>query len=333
MKQKKLFALLLTVCMTAGLVTPGVMAQAKENESYDLTFVCPIIGLEYWDMCAQGIAAADEEFGTSTQIIGTSDASMITTEIVNYMETAISTKPDGILTYCGAEVMYPLIEKATDTGVPVLAVDSDAPDTSRIAYVGTDPYNAGYASGELMIEQTGGKAKVGILCSSLTSEKEMAEIEAFKEAVKDKDIEVIAQEETNADLTTGITKIQAMIQTYPEMTAVLGTSAYDVQAAAKIKEEMGLDDLVLIGYDDQEETLKYIRKGVINGIIVQDPYQMGYLGVKVMKEYLDNDGKLEETIYDTGTIKVTAENVDNYREEGSGEEESGEEESGAEESR
>lgn len=103
-----------------------------------------------------------------------------------------------------------------------------------------------------------------------------------------------------------------MVQTYPDMNAVLCTSAYDVQAAAKIKVEMGLDDMILIGYDDQEETLNFIRQGVINGIIVQDPYNMGYMSVKLLKDYMD--GKtLEQEIYDTGTITVTAANVDNYR--------------------
>ena len=166
-----------------------------------------------------------------------------------------------------------------------------------------------------MIEVTGGTAKVAVLCSSVTAEKERVEIEAFKEAIADAgaDIEIIATEETNADLATGVTKMQSLVQTYPEMTAVLCTSAYDVQAAAKVKEEMGLDDLHLIGYDDQEETLNFIRKGLIDAIVVQDPYQMGYMSVKLMKEYLDNGGSLDKDNYDTGTILVTQENVDSYK--------------------
>ncbi len=283
-----------------------------ENKPYQLTFVCPIVGLEYWDMCSDGIRAADAEFGTETQIVGPSDPATFVAEIPNYMEAAIATKPDGIMAYSGVDYMPPLIEKAAKEGIAFIAIDSDAPDSERLAYVGTDPYNAGYASGEAMIEATGGSAKVGVLCSGLSSEKEMAEVDAFKEAVAGHDIEIIAMEETNADLATGVTKMQAMVQTYPEMNAVLGTSAYDVQAAAKIKEEMGLDDMVLVGYDDQEETLNYIREGVIDAIIVQNPYNMGYMGVKILKDYLDGV-PLEQEVYDTGTITVTAENVDNYR--------------------
>ena len=102
------------------------------------------------------------------------------------------------------------------------------------------------------------------------------------------------------------------MQTYPDLTAVLGTSAYDVQAAARVKYEYGLDDLKLVGYDDQEETLRYIREGVIDAIIVQDPYTMGYLGVKNLYDYLTT-GAVENEHVDTGTITVTIENVDSYR--------------------
>ncbi len=268
--------------------------------------------MEYWNLCSDGIEKADEELGTHTQIIGPTDSSTFTTEIANYMESAIATQPDAIMAYSGLEVMAPLIEKAKEQGIPFISIDSDAPDTSRIAYIGTDPYNAGYKTGEAMVEFTGGTAKVAILCSSLSSEKEMKEVDAFKDALEGHDIEILTMEETDADLATAVVKMEALVSTYPEMTAVLGTSAYDVQAAAKVKKERGLDDLVLIGYDDLDETLNYIRDGIINGVVVQDPYNMGYQGVYLMNEFVEK-GSLEEETYDTGTILVTKENVDNYR--------------------
>ncbi len=229
------------------------------------------------------------------------------------MESAIATQPDGIFCYAGLESMPRLLEEAATAGIPVVTIDSDCSDTTnRIAYAGTDPYNAGYASGEAMIEATGGEGTVAILTSSLGAEKEQEEIAAFMDAIEDTNLEVVVTEETNADLATGVTKMEAIVQTYPDLTAVLGTSAYDVQAAARVKYEYGLDDLKLVGYDDQEETLRYIREGVIDAIIVQDPYTMGYLGVKNLYDYLTT-GAVENEHVDTGTITVTIENVDSYR--------------------
>ena len=306
---KRTLATLLALVMILALAF-GSCAMA---EGYNFIFVCPIVGLEYWNLCTDGIEAADAEFGTSTQVVGPTDASNFVTEVVGYMETAIATKPDGIFCYAGLDYMPKMLAEAAEAGIPVVTIDSDCSDTTnRLAYAGTDPYNAGYASGLAMIEGTGGEGTVAILTSSLGSEKEQIEIKAFMEAIADTNLEVVVTEETNADLAVGVVKMEAIAQTYPDLKAVLGTSAYDVQAAAKVKVEYGLDDLVLVGYDDQEETLKYIRDGVIYGVIVQDPYTMGYLGVKNLYDYLTN-GKVENEHVDTGTITVTLDNIDTYK--------------------
>lgn len=306
---KRTLATLLALVMVLALAF-GSCAMA---EGYNFIFVCPIVGLEYWNLCTDGIEAADAEFGTSTQVVGPTDASNFVTEVVGYMETAIATKPDGIFCYAGLDSMPKLLAEAAEAGIPVVTIDSDCSDTTnRLAYAGTDPYNAGYASGLAMVEGTGGEGTIAILTSSLGSEKEQIEINAFMDAIADTNLEVVVTEETNADLAVGVVKMEAIAQTYPDLKAVLGTSAYDVQAAAKVKVEYGLDDLVLVGYDDQEETLKYIRDGVIYGVIVQDPYTMGYLGVKNLYDYLTN-GKVENEHVDTGTITVTLDNIDTYK--------------------
>ena len=304
---KKLIAILMA------LVLALACTAMAEEEAFELIFVCPIVGLEYWNMCSDGIEAADAELGTKTQVIGPTDASNFVTEIVGYMQSAIASGPDAIFCYAGLDSMPKLLAEAAEAGIPVVTIDSDCSDpTNRIAYVGTDPYNAGYASGLAMIEATGGKGTIAILTSSLGAEKEQAEIKAFMDAIADTELEVVVTEETNADLATGVTKMEAIAQTYPDLTAVLGTSAYDVQAAAKVKVEYGLDDLKLIGYDDQEQTLIYIREGVIDAVIVQDPYMMGYLGVKTCVEYLTT-GTVANPSVDTGTVTVSIENVDSYR--------------------
>ena len=306
---KRTLATLLALVMVLALAF-GSCAMA---EGYNFIFVCPIVGLEYWNLCTDGIEAADAEFGTSTQVVGPTDASNFVTEVVGYMQTAIATKPDGIFCYAGLDSMPKLLAEAAEAGIPVVTIDSDCSDTTnRIAYAGTDPYNAGYASGLAMVEGTGGEGTIAILTSSLGSEKEQIEIKAFMDAIADTNLEVVVTEETNAYLSVGVVKMEAIAQTYPDLKAVLGTSAYDVQAAAKVKVEYGLDDLVLVGYDDQEETLKYIRDGVIYGVIVQDPYTMGYLGVKNLYDYLTN-GKVENEHVDTGTITVTLDNIDTYK--------------------
>ena len=103
-----------------------------------------------------------------------------------------------------------------------------------------------------MIAATGGEGTVAILTSSLGSEKEQEEIAAFMDAIADTNLEVAGHRGNQRRPGHGcVTKMEAIVQTYPDLTAVLGTSAYDVQAAARVKYEYGLDGLKLVGYDDQ----------------------------------------------------------------------------------
>ena len=73
----------------------------------------------------------------------------------------------------------------------------------------------------------------------------------------------------------------------------------------------GLNSLILVGFDDVEENLAFVREGVIDALLVQLPYQMGYQGVHLLKEFVDK-GKVERDAYDTGSILINQENVDSY---------------------
>ncbi len=306
-----IFIILLTACgcENGASDTSG----AKDGQSYNFIFVCPIIDNEYWQTCIDGIRQADEKFGVTTRVIGPAYADNFATNIVNYMQEAIDEKPDGIMAYAGIEAMYPLIEQASEAGIPVVSIDSDAPSTSRVAFVGTDTYNLGYKAGENMVELTGGTASAGILISTFSAAKEIEVITAFQDAISDYDIEIAAIEETSADVNIAEEKTRKLLSEHPEITAIFNTAGYNVTGAARVKKELGLSDLILIGFDDTEENLNFVRESVIDTLIVQNPEQMGYKSVRLLKEYLDN-GSVTNDAYDTGTIIVNADNIDLYRE-------------------
>ncbi len=283
------------------------------NRAYDFIFICPIIDTEYWQDCIKGIKKADEELGTNTRVIGSQHAENIATEVVSHMEEAIASEPDGIMGYAGIEGLFPLIDQAADKGIPFLAVDSDAPDTSRVAYIGTNLYSLGYQAGETMVKLTGGSAKIGYLCSTFSAQSEALVFGAFQDAVSDYDMEVVAREEGGTTTDSAEQAARDMLAEHPELTAVFCTSSYNATSTAKVKKELGMDDMVLIGLDDTKENLSYVREGVINAILVQSPYQMGYQGVHLLKDYVDK-GRLLKDNYDTGSLLVTLENVDSYKE-------------------
>lgn len=284
-----------------------------EEQDYNFIFICPILDNVYWQECACGIAAADQELGTATRIIGPQSTEDFTVEILGHMEDAIAANPDGIMGYAGVEGMFPLIDRAVAQDIPFLAVDSDAPETARAAYVGTDLYALGYQAGETMVQLTGGSASIGYLCSSYSVQGEATAFDSFQDAISDFHMEIVATAEGGVTVDTAEEAALAMLAEHPEITAVFCTANYNITGVARAKETLGRDDLILVGVDDTEENLEFVRKGVIDALLAQSPYQMGYRSVYLMKECVDQGGSLPKENYDTGSVLITQENVNQYK--------------------
>lgn len=293
---------------TEAISNPPVTAK----KTYDFIFVCPIVNNIYWEDCINGIKTADEELGTTTRVVGPLDAKNYATEIIGHMEQALADKPDGIMAYAGIEAMFPLINQTVDEGIPFIAIDSDAPDTKRLAYVGINSYNTGYQVGETMIKLTGGKAKVGVMITSQSAKHEMSVLNGFKDCIADYDMEIVVTKETGGSYESSVKLARSMLKKHPDITALFTTGAVTVTGAAKVKKDMKLNNLVLTGMDDTEENLNYVRKGVIDALFAATPYYMGYKGVYLLKEYVDN-GSLPEEFYEIGVARVTRDNIDSYK--------------------
>lgn len=302
---KKVIALVLVM-----LLTLGACALAETPRRY--TFVCPLVGNEYFALTMEGIEEADEEFGCDTQMVGSSTADQ--EEILDALAAAIAANVDGIL----MPVHWPDIQNAPlaaakEAGIPVVTIDADDEGSQRLAFAGTNPYEAGYKAGEAMIEGTGGVARIAVLTTGIgVTGKLEYEMNGFNDAIEGHDMQIVTIEETTGDLLKAVEKTQAIVMSYPEVNAIYCLTTYDIQGAAKVIQENGLTNICIVGYDDGEETLNYIRSGAAYATIVQDPKMMGYLGIKLL-EQINNGETLEQTEYDTGTITVTKENVDSYK--------------------
>ena len=106
-------------------------------------------------------------------------------------------------------------------------------------------------------------------------------------------------------------KASDAINAYPGMKAMVGLFEYNPPGCYQaLKQADKLGQIKLIGFDENDVTLKGIKDGYITGTIVQDPYQYGYQSVKILKDILE--GKKTKSFIDIAPRKITKENVDEY---------------------
>jgi len=314
MKKYFIFALLLlfVLVVAAGCGSDVGTEASTDGDGLNFVLVSPLVGHPYWVAVEDGMIAANEELGVQTQYVGPVELNL--NEQINFIETAIASQVDGIITMAlDPEAFTPIIDRAVAAGIPVVLIDSDAPESERNFYAGTSNFQAGYEAGRAMAMSTGGVANIGVITGAIHAPNLIERIDGFRAAIEDyPDMVILAVEPADSDLLLGTQRAQTLLLTFPEIDAFFGVTAEAAQAAAIVAEEQDLvGNVTIVGFDDMEETLEFIRAGVIYATVVQRPFMMGFLGVELLYQFHAGTAP-QDPIVDTGVTVVTLENVNDH---------------------
>ncbi|MDY0870750.1 sugar-binding protein [Dongia rigui] len=174
--------------------------------------------------------------------------------------------------------------------VPLFTTDSDAPDSNRIAYLGSSNTAAGVQAGEIAVKvlPNGGKCMgfVGFLGADNAKER----IAGFKQAVEGKGIELVDVRGDDVDFARARSNVDDVLAANPEINCMVGFYSYNppkiyeaLQAAGK------LGQITVVAFDEDPITLGAVKDGSFAGTVVQQPFEWGYQGMKLMAAYLEGD--------------------------------------------
>ncbi len=199
--------------------------------------------------------------------------------------------------------------------VPLFTTDSDAPDSNRIAYLGSSNTAAGVQAGELAVKALpdGGKCMgfVGFLGADNARER----IEGFRSAVDGKGIELVDVRGDDVDFARARSNVDDVLAANPEINCMVGFYSYNppkiyeaLQAAGK------LGQITVIAFDEDPITLGAVRDGSFAGTVVQQPFEWGYQGMKLMAAYLEGDKSMipENKLIIVPTKVIDQGNVDEF---------------------
>ncbi|WP_446742571.1 substrate-binding domain-containing protein [Silvibacterium acidisoli] len=311
------------VSLSLTLLLLGGCRRHSSKETYYL--VSNNLSLPYWKTAAMGFEKAAAEYHVTAKIVGPNNYDAAAES--QAFDQAAATKPAGILvSVADASTMQSQIDAALALGVPVITMDSDAPHSHRIFFIGTNNREAGRLGGERVAERLHGKGNVVFFTmpgQPNLDERMNGYMEVFAEhpGIKVAEIFNIKGDSGNAmDKTpqylaqTGANKIDAFV-------CLEASAGKDV---AEILERDKATDRLLVAMDVDPDTLELIKKGVIDATIAQKPYTMAYYGLKALDELHHSQLKGMGTDYgvdtfspvpvfvDTGTARVDKDNVDIY---------------------
>jgi ribose transport system substrate-binding protein len=205
------------------------------------------------------------------------------------------------------------VEEAQRAGVPTVIIDSRLESDVVVSFVATDNRKGGQLAASRLGEVLGGKGKVLLLRyaegSASTTERERGFLEELRSRYPGITL-VSADQYAGPTRETAKRASENLLNRYrgelqgiftPNESSTIGMllALQDIGLAGKVK---------FIGFDAATTLIDAVRARQLDGVVVQNPMRMGYLGVKTMADQLR--GKPVERLIDTGVMLVTAANLD-----------------------
>ncbi|GAE93224.1 arabinose sensor protein [Gracilibacillus boraciitolerans JCM 21714] len=220
------------------------------------------------------------------------------------------------------EALNPVIDKAVESGIPVVMFDADAPNSKAYAFLGTNNYYAGVTAADKMAEllnEAGGEVGV-VTHPNQLNHKERTE--GFRETIEKEypKMTVVDVKDGRGDQMISKEVSEELMREYPNIKGIFASEANGGVGVGKavIDQQKKGGDIHIISFDTDKGTLDMINDGIISATMAQGTWKMGYWSLQFLF-HLQHDiaGELEgETnlprYVDTGITVVTKDNVNEY---------------------
>jgi ribose transport system substrate-binding protein len=312
---KKILSLLQTAILALPLaVTVQMSASAKDLKDLKIA-VIPKVAVPFFDDCNTGAKAAADKLGVQYQWVVPQNTQGSTQ--VRILEDLIAKKVDGIaISVNEPKSVEAAIKKAVASGIKVVTFDSDSANSGRSMYIGTINTAAGETMGESMAKAIDGDGEVAILTGQLGAANLNERIAGIKKALaKHPKIKIVATEGTEDDLAKAVSTTESIFRGHPALKGIFGVSQVGGPAVSKVMstKEFGSKKgaVKVFAFDDLADTIKGVKEGYIQGIMVQRPVTMGKLAVEHLVDQITGKETAPKDV-DTGVNVVTSQNLGSY---------------------
>jgi ribose transport system substrate-binding protein len=179
-----------------------------------------------------------------------------------------------------------------DTAKQTLVVtqDSDAPQSNRTAYVGTDNVAAGRQAGGLIKEALPDGGRIMVFVGKKDARNAQERFQGIQETLKGSKVEIVDVRTDDADRVRAKSNVADTLVKYPDIKALVGLWSYNGPAIVNALKEAGkLNQVKVVCFDEEDETLAGVKAGTIYATVVQQPFEFGYQAIKLMAQVLGGD--------------------------------------------
>ncbi|MBV9673168.1 MAG: ABC transporter substrate-binding protein, partial [Verrucomicrobia bacterium] len=272
----------------------------------------------YWQIVFAGGRKAAKDLDVNVPELGAQSESDINGQI-SILENAVSEKPAAIVI---APTQFkalgkPITEAAKK--IKIIGIDSAADSQSFTSFLTTDNVQGGRVAADGLasaIAATYGKPEGNVaLITSLPGVGSLDQrAKGFKEVLASKypGLKLVADKVADGQATTALNIMTDLITANPDLRGVFASNLIMAQGSGQAVAENKLQNKIkVIGFDSDPKLIKFLSDGVLAGLVVQDPFRMGYEGIKVA--LAASKGEQVPKDVDTGVTLITKQTMNDQR--------------------
>jgi ribose transport system substrate-binding protein len=275
----------------------------------------------YWQTVLAGARKAGQDLGVNVPELGAQSESDIHGQI-SILENAVASNPAAVVI---APTQFVALGKPIDEAakrIKIIGIDSAADSKALTSFLSTDNVQAGRIAADILaerIQKTYADAEGDVaLITALPGVAALDQrAKGFKEQISAKygALNIVAEKVADGQATTGRNIMTEIISANPELRGVFASNLIMAQGAgqavAENKTNKTGDKINLVGFGSDDQLVKFLQDGTIAALIVQDPFRMGYDGVKTA--LAASKGEQVPATVDTGANLVTKANMNSLR--------------------
>ncbi len=274
-----------------------VILKANTSEPFD-----------FWSVVKRGVLEASKEFDIDLYITGPELEKDKEIQMI-IMDKVIKEKPPLIvLAASDYEDLVSYVEKAKEAGIPVITVDSGVNSDLPISFIATDNMEAGrkagYAMAELMNSRENRKiAIVSYVKGTATAiDREAGVMDSIG------DLKYLETRFCEGSIEKAYKITLELIKDYPDLNGIIALNEKASLGVAQAIDELNKkDSIIVVGFDNAPEELEYLEQDIMKAIVIQRPFNMGYLSIKTAFQHLK--GQDVDSFINTGSLLITVDNM------------------------
>jgi ribose transport system substrate-binding protein len=269
---------------------------------------------DFWTLARRGMEKADEELpDVDAEFRITADGTAGDQQRI--VDDLLTKGVDGIaISPVDPQNQTAMIDAAAARAL-VFTQDSDAPQTNRACYIGTDNVAAGRQAGQLIREAIPGGGPIMLFVGQRDARNAQERIQGIREALEGSSITILDVRTDDTDAVRARANAADTLVRFPDVKGLVGLWSYNGPAIVNAVRQAGRVGRVrIVAFDEADETLAGVRDGSIHATVVQQPYEFGYQAIMRMAQAVGGDRSFIPATKQiiVPTLVVNRSNVDEF---------------------